>query len=102
MVRPRRLFSRLPIARRLAKVHDSKDLEILVPIQPVNNSVGKMQDPTLSGLTFNSPVHQRISPDARDGILESCQETLLEARLALFVERRGFIDFLEGFGMKPV
>jgi hypothetical protein len=83
-------------------MHDRKDLKAIVLVNAVDDSVGKMQYPTLPDFTFDSTIHQRISTDASNGILERFQESLLQAGLSLLVERRDLIHFLESLGMKPV
>jgi hypothetical protein len=83
-------------------MHDRKDLKAIVLVNAVDDSVGKMQESAFPDVTFDSTIHQRISTDASNGILERFQETLLQAKLSLLVERGGFIHFLESFWMKPV
>ncbi len=82
-------------------MHDRKDFKTIV-VHAIDDSIGEMQYSEFSDGAFDSTIHLRISTDTGNGILERFQETLLQARLSLLVERRGLIHFLEGFWMKPV
>lgn len=59
-----------------------------------------MQKPTLSDISINFPIQQRIAASSVDSIFHGFDKTLFQTRLLLFIKQDSLLQFLLNLGME--